>query len=176
MVTNLVKNASEAISSLKAAADGRDPAAQNEEVIKLPEDYRGAIEVSLYTRNGRAIIEVRDNGIGLPKQNRDRLVEPYVTNREKGTGLGLAIVHKICEQHGGILELEDAPSADKYQRGALVRISLPLPEMHEAGEAFDKDSKQHDQSAHPSGGKRNGDKSRNKSKADAHPLAEIIRD
>ena len=42
-----------------------------------------------------------DNGIGLPKENRNRLLEPYVTTREKGTGLGLAIVGRILEEHGG---------------------------------------------------------------------------
>ncbi len=45
-------------------------------------------------------IAVTDNGIGLP-QDRERIVEPYVTTREKGTGLGLAIVNKIVEEHGG---------------------------------------------------------------------------
>ena len=49
-----------------------------------------------------------DNGIGLPKDNRSRLLEPYVTTRDKGTGLGLAIVGKILEDHGGGIELHDA--------------------------------------------------------------------
>ena len=43
---------------------------------------------------------IEDNGIGLPKDG-ERIVEPYVTTREKGTGLGLAIVNKIVEEHGG---------------------------------------------------------------------------
>ncbi len=45
-------------------------------------------------------VAVTDNGIGLPK-DRERIIEPYVTTREKGTGLGLAIVNKIVEEHGG---------------------------------------------------------------------------
>ena len=57
-------------------------------------------------------VEICDNGVGLPKQNRGRLIEPYVTTRAKGTGLGLAIVQKIIEQHGGTLSLEDSPSID----------------------------------------------------------------
>jgi two-component system nitrogen regulation sensor histidine kinase NtrY len=70
-------------------------------------------------------IEVIDNGTGLPKHNRGRLTEPYVTTRAKGTGLGLAIVQKITEQHGGTLTLEDAPSIDGTPaRGALVRMRL----------------------------------------------------
>ena len=51
------------------------------------------------------VIDVIDNGIGLPKENRSRLLEPYVTTREKGTGLGLAIVGRILEEHGGGIEL-----------------------------------------------------------------------
>ena len=59
----------------------------------------------------RATIEVIDNGPGLPKQNRSKLLEPYVTTKgRKGTGLGLAIVQKIVEQHGGTLTLDDAPT------------------------------------------------------------------
>jgi two-component system nitrogen regulation sensor histidine kinase NtrY len=62
-------------------------------------------------------VEVDDNGIGLPSDLRDRLVEPYVTTRSKGTGLGLAIVKKIMEDHGGELTLEDG-----IDGGARVRL------------------------------------------------------
>src|SRR3990172_535897 len=71
-------------------------------------------------------IEVIDNGLGLPKQLRARLLEPYVTTKgAKGTGLGLAIVQKIVEQHGGLLTLDDAPPGPGRTRGARVRLSLP---------------------------------------------------
>jgi two-component system nitrogen regulation sensor histidine kinase NtrY len=74
----------------------------------------------------RLEIDVIDNGIGLPKQNRSRLLEPYVTTKgSKGTGLGLAIVQKITEQHGGALSLDDAPVAPDRASGALVRITMP---------------------------------------------------
>jgi len=65
---------------------------------------------------------VVDNGIGLPKENRSRLLEPYVTTREKGTGLGLAIVGRIVEDHGGSIELRDAADNIPGQRGAWVRV------------------------------------------------------
>ena len=68
------------------------------------------------------MIDVIDNGIGLPKSNRSRLLEPYVTTREKGTGLGLAIVGRIIEEHGGSIELRDASEKIPGQRGAWVRI------------------------------------------------------
>jgi two-component system nitrogen regulation sensor histidine kinase NtrY len=109
--TNLVKNATEAVESVAAGAEA---------------DWRGRVEVSLKVSPERCDIEVIDNGPGLPKQNRSRLLEPYVTTKgNKGTGLGLAIVQKIVEQHGGVLMLEDAPVAPGRPRGALVRISLP---------------------------------------------------
>jgi two-component system nitrogen regulation sensor histidine kinase NtrY len=53
------------------------------------------------------------------------LLEPYMTTREKGTGLGLAIVKKIVEDHGGRLELHDAPAEFHGGKGALIRIVLP---------------------------------------------------
>jgi two-component system nitrogen regulation sensor histidine kinase NtrY len=68
------------------------------------------------------VIDVIDNGIGLPKENRSRLLEPYVTTREKGTGLGLAIVGKILEEHGGRIELHDAAEKFPGQRGAWMRL------------------------------------------------------
>jgi len=111
-VTNLIKNATEAIEGY-GEPQGR------------PADYKGEIEVRLVPSGDRVSIEVIDNGIGLPKQNRAKLLEPYVTTRTKGTGLGLAIVQKIVEQHGGTLSLEDAPHTETRSRGALVRMTLP---------------------------------------------------
>lgn len=114
-VTNLVKNASEAIEAAKES-DG-----------KAKKGSKGHIETIVTPQSDRVTIEVIDNGIGLPKQNRTRLLEPYVTTKgNKGTGLGLAMVQKITEQHGGTLTLEDAPRAPGRTRGALVRITLPL--------------------------------------------------
>ena len=72
------------------------------------EPERGRIKVSARREGKEAVIDVIDNGIGLPKENRARLLEPYVTTREKGTGLGLAIVGRILEEHGGRIELRDA--------------------------------------------------------------------
>ncbi|MHC1548379.1 sensor histidine kinase [Phyllobacterium sp. K27] len=71
------------------------------------------------------LVEVLDNGKGLPTENRHQLLEPYVTTREKGTGLGLAIVNKIIEDHGGHLEMLDAPTDFHGGRGALMRMVFP---------------------------------------------------
>ena len=111
-LTNLIKNAGEAIESL-------------EESGKTPEGYLPRVDVTLTCDDGHAIITISDNGIGLPA-DKSRLFEPYVTTRAKGTGLGLAIVKKIIEEHGGTLELKDAPVFDgNSHRGALARIVLP---------------------------------------------------
>ena len=84
-MTNVLKNAVEAI----------DARAKNGEA-----DYSGAIAMAMERDGDSILVTIADNGIGLP-QDRERIVEPYVTTREKGTGLGLAIVNKIVEEHGG---------------------------------------------------------------------------
>jgi two-component system, NtrC family, nitrogen regulation sensor histidine kinase NtrY len=104
-LTNIVKNAAEAIAAAPA-----DPA------------VRGRIHVTAARDGTDIVIDVVDNGIGLPKDNRSRLLEPYVTTREKGTGLGLAIVGKILEEHGGRIELHDAAEKFPGQRGAWMRL------------------------------------------------------
>lgn len=114
-VTNLVKNATEAVEGVAASADGKANGA-----------VAPTVETRLVVGPDKFEIEVIDNGPGLPKQNRSRLLEPYVTTKgHKGTGLGLAIVQKITEQHGGSITLEDAPLTPARPHGALVRITLP---------------------------------------------------
>ncbi|MEM9223996.1 MAG: ATP-binding protein, partial [Pseudomonadota bacterium] len=74
---------------------------------------------------GEVAVEIIDNGIGLPTEGRERLLEPYMTTREKGTGLGLAIVRKIAEEQGGRIELLDASAVSDNTRGACIRFVLP---------------------------------------------------
>ncbi|MEP9374213.1 PAS domain-containing sensor histidine kinase [Mesorhizobium sp. KR1-2] len=105
---NIIKNASEAID---AAERGNGE--------------KGAIRIQARRDGSMIRVDVMDNGKGLPRENRQRLLEPYMTTREKGTGLGLAIVKKIVEDHGGRLELHDAPANFHEGRGAMVSILLP---------------------------------------------------
>ena len=105
---NVIKNATEAI-----------------EAAELTDRIPGEIRVRARRHNGFIYVDVIDNGKGLPRENRQRLLEPYMTTREKGTGLGLAIVKKIVEDHGGRLELHDAPKAFHGGRGALIRMVFP---------------------------------------------------
>jgi two-component system nitrogen regulation sensor histidine kinase NtrY len=104
-LTNLIKNATEAIAAVPPAELGK-----------------GAIRVYAAREGEDIVIDIIDNGIGLPKEHRSRLLEPYVTTREKGTGLGLAIVGRIVEEHGGHIELRDASDKFPGQRGAWIRL------------------------------------------------------
>lgn len=100
-MTNVLKNALEAIE-----ARGKEAGP----------DYRGRIGVRAAGDKESFAITISDNGIGLPN-DRERIVEPYMTTRDKGTGLGLAIVNKIVEEHGGEMSFSSNP-------GGGARVSL----------------------------------------------------
>ena len=104
-LTNIIKNATEAIEQVPAEELGK-----------------GRIDVIAARENDDIVIDVIDNGIGLPKVARARLLEPYVTTRQKGTGLGLAIVGRVLEDHGGRIELKDASDFRPGRRGAWMRL------------------------------------------------------
>jgi two-component system nitrogen regulation sensor histidine kinase NtrY len=108
-LTNIIKNATEAIEAVPAEKLGK-----------------GRIEVIAARENDDIVIDVIDNGIGLPKVSRARLLEPYVTTREKGTGLGLAIVGRVLEDHGGRIELNDAADIRPGARGAWMRLRFAV--------------------------------------------------
>jgi two-component system nitrogen regulation sensor histidine kinase NtrY len=111
-LTNILKNASEAIAARRAA----EPA------------LKGRLKARLVTDDEQVAFEIEDNGVGLPAKDRDRLTEPYVTTREKGTGLGLAIVKRIMEEHGGLLVMQDASEL----QGAKVILRFPPQRKPEA--------------------------------------------
>lgn len=93
-VTNLLKNAAEAIETLRERDD---------------KELAGTVTASIAQSKDHFDVMVQDNGIGLP-ENKERLVEPYVTTRASGSGLGLAIVKKIVEEHQGEILFEDVPN------------------------------------------------------------------
>ncbi|MFC3705912.1 ATP-binding protein [Devosia honganensis] len=108
-LTNLIKNAVEAFEGLSRSGD-----------------WQPIITVEAHVEGNHARVSVSDNGKGWPGENRQRLLEPYMTTREKGTGLGLAIVARIIEQHGGIVELIDADPDPQGRVGACVTFTIPL--------------------------------------------------
>src|SRR6202165_3752301 len=108
-LTNIIKNATEAIEAVPAEDLGK-----------------GRIQVVAALDGDDIVIAGLDNGIGLPEDSRARLLEPYVTTREKGTGLGLAIVGRVLEDHGGRIELNDAADIRPGQRGAWMRLRFAV--------------------------------------------------
>ncbi|MET3854708.1 MULTISPECIES: PAS domain-containing sensor histidine kinase [unclassified Rhizobium] len=123
---NLIKNAVEAIEAV--------PSEERDERKVL-------VRAAMDEGRDRFTVDVIDNGRGLPVENRHSILEPYMTMREKGTGLGLAIVKKIIEEHGGQLELHDAPAEFDQGRGAMIRVHLPRLEPASSAPAeSDKES------------------------------------
>jgi two-component system nitrogen regulation sensor histidine kinase NtrY len=100
-VTNILKNAAESIEEKQKNIS-----------------FDGAISVDLLMEDTALIIRIADNGIGLPS-DRQRIMEPYITNRTTGSGLGLAIVKKIIEEHFGEISLSDNEPA-----GAVVTLKF----------------------------------------------------
>jgi two-component system nitrogen regulation sensor histidine kinase NtrY len=103
-LTNVVKNAVEAIESRRARG----------------EHHFGGdrVELRLRREGEQLVIDIMDTGIGLPA-DRERLTEPYMTTRVRGTGLGLAIVKKIVEEHCGEIAF-----LDRQGGGTHVRIAF----------------------------------------------------
>ncbi|MGL5720088.1 MAG: ATP-binding protein [Alphaproteobacteria bacterium] len=91
VLTNLLKNAAESVQERLASSP-------------LPP---GEIWVELEVKEQHFHLILTDNGVGFPKEGRERLSEPYMTTKASGTGLGLAIVKKIVEDHGGGVFLRD---------------------------------------------------------------------
>jgi two-component system nitrogen regulation sensor histidine kinase NtrY len=100
-ITNILKNAVESIEEKKKTGE-----------------VDGAIVIDLVVEDDGLIIRIADNGIGLPS-DRQRIMEPYITNRATGSGLGLAIVKKIIEEHFGEISL-----SDNQPEGAVVTLKF----------------------------------------------------
>lgn len=82
---------------------------------------RGTIALKLARADGFAIIEVRDDGPGIPVEIRHKLFEPFFTTKARGGGLGLPIAKRTAELHGGSLDLE-WPDAG----GTVATLRLPI--------------------------------------------------
>jgi two-component system nitrogen regulation sensor histidine kinase NtrY len=113
-LTNIVKNAVEAIEQRHMAQPQEDRAA---------EGPIGHVQMVLRQEDKQLILSVADDGIGLPAE-RNRIIEPYVTTRAKGTGLGLAIVKKIVEEHFGTISFADAAGG-----GAVVSLHFDMERL-----------------------------------------------
>lgn len=74
------------------------------------------------TQESAIVLEISDNGHGIPENLQERIFEPFFTTRETGTGLGLAIVSQIVHSHGGEITLRNS-----HAEGTIFSVILPLP-------------------------------------------------
>lgn len=113
---NLVKNAAEAIGS--ETENGR---------IVITTAYRPGVRLAVPGSGTRIalplMIEIQDNGPGIPASMLEHMFDPFVTSKANGTGLGLALVAKLIADHGGTIECDSEP-----QR-TVFRILLPMQEL-----------------------------------------------
>jgi signal transduction histidine kinase len=115
VLVNLVQNAADAARSRHGSQGGR-------------------VHVVLSPAEGGVRIEVIDNGIGIPEEERAKIFEPYYTTKSGGTGLGLAIVYRIISDHGGRIDVDEAEGG-----GAVFEIILTRegPPQEAEGSATD---------------------------------------
>jgi PAS domain S-box-containing protein len=83
-------------------------------------DGSGRVEVSTEARAGEVAIHVQDDGPGIPRENLEKIFQPFFTTKSSGTGLGLPTSRRIVRAHGGDIRVESAPG-----RGSRFSIVLP---------------------------------------------------
>jgi len=86
-------------------------------------DGEGDVWIRTSTSDGVVTVEVRDNGHGIPRENLNRIFEPFYTTKAvgQGTGLGLSISYGIIEQHHGKIFVANAPGG-----GTIFTVRLPI--------------------------------------------------
>ncbi len=111
VLLNLCNNAFDAMRSLGTECSARG------------ESYSPKLTVSTKSENNRILIEIQDNGPGIPDEIKDKILQPFFTTKKgtEGTGLGLSITNDIIKAHGGELKVESIKGT-----GTAFRIQLPL--------------------------------------------------
>ena len=79
--------------------------------------------------NPQIVLEISDNGRGVPEESLEKIFEFYYTTKDAGTGLGLSIAQRIVHRHGGTVEI-----ASELERGTIVSFRLPCDGPNEVGE------------------------------------------
>jgi signal transduction histidine kinase len=105
LFTNLLTNAYEAMS-------GQGRVVVLARIVRMEDGADGRDAV---------LVEVSDNGPGMPQEVADKVFDPFFTTKPQGSGLGLAVVRKIVDAHDGRLDLQTGPD-----RGTTIRVTLPV--------------------------------------------------
>jgi len=88
--------------------------------VEASEETGGKIRVSAEQLSDKALITIRDQGVGIPRDQIPRLFIPFYSTKENGTGLGLAVAYRIEREHAGRIEVSSTPG-----KGTTVEITLP---------------------------------------------------
>ena len=81
----------------------------------------GQVTLSSRLADASVLLEVTDQGVGIPRENLERIFDPFFTTRAGGTGLGLSIAYQIINRHGGHLSVRNNPD-----RGVTFTVVLPV--------------------------------------------------
>jgi two-component system, NtrC family, nitrogen regulation sensor histidine kinase GlnL len=119
---NLIKNAAEAITEASGGAGNRPSEAGGRIILQTA--FKPGVRLLVPGSTARValplMIQIEDNGPGVPDAMKAVLFDPFVTTKHTGTGLGLALVAKIIGDHGGVIECDSEP------RRTIFRILLPM--------------------------------------------------
>lgn len=77
-------------------------------------NYKGVVSIKTYRDNHSVVLEIKDNGSGIPEEVLDKLGTPFVTTKDNGTGIGIPICYKIAERHKAELELETSSAGTVF--------------------------------------------------------------
>ncbi len=83
-------------------------------------DKNGNVEINYFIKNDNLIIEVNDNGKGIPEKVKNKIFDLYYTTKPEGTGLGLSIVQKIIAEHNGTIEV-----LSEVNKHTKFKITIP---------------------------------------------------
>jgi signal transduction histidine kinase len=88
--------------------------------------HGGVIRVRLRREHQFAVVEVIDEGEGIPPELLPRIFELYFTTKAKGSGIGLAMTYRILQMHGGALDVRSNADARSPERGSTFTLRLPI--------------------------------------------------
>jgi signal transduction histidine kinase len=86
----------------------------------------GHLGISVFIENDNVVLQIKDDGEGIPEENREKIFEPYFTTKDFGSGLGLTLVYKIIKEHHGEIELKS-----RIAVGTSFIIKLPIPQKEQ---------------------------------------------
>jgi len=89
--------------------------------VQSMEGSGGNLSVIIFEDEGFVAVEIKDSGVGIPKENLEKIFQPYFSTKETGTGLGLAIVKKVVEDHSGEISIDTSVG-----EGTTISVRLPV--------------------------------------------------